>query len=318
MTTPLSYLSASGGQARTILPLTWFTLGVSIFVCVAIGVCLWLALRRARQRPWPLDMRSVPVERGGSGLRWIGIGLALSAVPLLVTLVWTMVALAGAQTPNQTAMTLDVTPHQWWWEVRYDSPRPNETFSTANEIHIPVGEAVRVRLHGADVIHSFWIPQLSGKTDAIPGQTNVTWLQAQQSGRYEGQCTEYCGMQHAHMALEVVAESPDAFAAWRANQLQPAQPPATATLQSGKEVVEYRCGLCHKVRGTRAAAVSAPDLTHVGSRRWLAAGTVPNDPGHLAAWILAPQSFKPGTLMPPQQLQGQQLADVVAYMATLR
>lgn len=318
MSAPLGYLSADGARAATILPLTWFTLGISLLVCAVIAACLAWALRRAGLRRWPIDMRAVGVERGGAGLRWIGIGLALSALPLFAILAWTMQALAATRLPERTALVLDVSAHQWWWEVAYHGDSPAGSFTTANEIHIPVGQPVRVRLHGGDVIHSFWVPKLNGKTDAIPGETTQTWMQADAPGRYRGQCTEYCGAQHAQMGLEVVAESPQDFAAWRARQLQPASAPQSAEAKRGAALVEYRCGLCHQVRGTTTGAVVAPDLTHVASRRRIASAALPNNAATLAAWIQDPQRVKPGTLMPPQGLDAQQLVDVVAYLETLQ
>jgi cytochrome c oxidase subunit 2 len=316
--TPLGYLDAAGPRAHIILPLTWFTLLLSLAVCITIAALLWMGVRRSRTIP-ASDIRSVPVARGGDGIRWITVGLLISAVPLLITLVWTMVALARvAGPPAHPGLTLDITAHQWWWEVRYDSDRASNIFATANEIHIPVGVPVLVRLHGGDVIHSFWVPKLSGKTDAIPGQTNFSWMQAQAPGRYRGQCSEYCGDQHANMAFEVVAEPLADFEQWRSRQLQAAPAPATAAQQHGLSVVEYRCGLCHQVRGTRAGAVSAPDLTHLMSRRMIAAGTLPNNAGTLAGWIQNAQQVKPRSLMPNQYLTGPQLSDVEAYLELLK
>ena len=317
--TPLSYLSSAGRRADITLPLTWLTLIISILVCLIIAVLLWQAVRRARANGGAEATRTAPVERGADGVRWIKVGLLLSAAPLLVTLVWTMVALAKVSgPPANPALTLDVTGHQWWWEVEYHGSGPSETFRTANEIHIPVGVPVLVRLHGADVIHSFWVPKLTGKTDTIPGQTNISWLQARQPGRYQGQCTEYCGFQHAHMAFEVVAESNVVFEQWRTHQLEAAPAPGTDEQRRGMELVEYRCGLCHQVRGTSAGAISAPDLTHLMSRRMLAAGTLFNNPGNLVGWIQDPQGIKPGSLMPEQYLSAQQLTDLGAYLESLR
>lgn len=317
-TSPLGYLDAAGNRADTILPLTWFTVIVSVLVCLVIGMLLWIGVKR-RQAAGPTDIRSVPVQRGGNGLRWISVGLMLSAVPLLITLVWTMVALARVSGPPlRPALTLDVTGHQWWWEIRYNSTLPAEVFTAANEIHIPTGVPVLVRLHGGDVIHSFWVPKLSGKTDAIPGQTNLSWMQARLPGRYRGACSEFCGAQHANMAFEVVAEAREDYERWRAAQLEAAPDPASQPQIRGRALVEYRCGLCHQVRGTRAGAISAPDLTHVMSRHTLASGTIPNTPGNLAAWIQNAQALKPGSLMPNQSLSGAQLSDVLAYLETLK
>jgi cytochrome c oxidase subunit 2 len=316
---PLGYLDAAGQRAQTTLPLTWLTLIISVVVCLIIAILLWLGIRRSRAAGGAEETRAVEVARGGNGLRWISIGLSISAVPLLVTLVWTMVALAKVSgPPANPGLTLDVTGRQWWWDVRYDAAEPDQSFSTANEIHIPVGVPVLVRLHGADVIHSFWVPKLSGKTDTIPGQTNLTWLEASEPGRYRGQCTEYCGFQHAHMAFEVVAESQADFDRWREHQVQPAAAPATPQQERGMELVQYRCGLCHEVRGTSAGAITAPDLTHLMSRQTIAAGTLVNGPGTLGAWIEGPQLLKPGTLMPNQNLTAEQLSDTLAYLETLQ
>lgn len=317
---PLSYLdSAAGLRAQTTLPLTWFTLAISVTVCVIIAVLLLIAVSRARSLTGASEMSSVPIERGRTGLRWISIGLILSSIPLTATLVWTMLTLAAiAGPPARPGLVLDVTGRQWWWEVQYTSSHPQENFTTANEIHIPVGVKVLIRLHGGDVIHSFWVPKLSGKTDAIPGQTNLTWLQADQPGRYLGQCSEYCGYQHAHMQFEVVAERQADFEKWLALQRAQAGPPDTEAQTRGLALVEYRCGLCHQVRGTTAGAVSAPDLTHLMSRRTLAAGTLLNNPGNLGGWIENPQAVKPGSLMPDQSLSAQQLSDTLAYLETLQ
>jgi cytochrome c oxidase subunit II len=316
---PLNYLTAAGQRAQATLGLTWFTLIVSILVCVIITLLLWVAVRRARVSGGAAETRATALSDAVGGERWIGIGLVLSAVPLLVALVWTMVTLAAVAEPaTPPGMVIDVTGHQWWWEVRYAAAEPDQIFTTANEIHIPVNTRVRVRLHGADVIHSFWVPQLTGKTDTIPGQTNVSWLEARNPGRYLGQCTEYCGWQHAHMRLEVVAESKADFERWRAQQLQPAPSPETAAQARGRDLVEYRCGLCHQVRGTDAGSGVGPDLTHLESRRMIAAGSLANQPGNLAAWIEDAQAIKPGNLMPNQGLTAQQLQDVVAYLDSLK
>jgi cytochrome c oxidase subunit II len=318
MNSPLSYLDAAGSRANHILPLTLFTLAVSVIVCIVIAVLLWMAVRRGRA-PQGAAIATVPVERGRNGLRWISVGLALSAVPLLVTLVWTMFALAAvAGPPSNPALVLDITARQWWWDVQYNGALPSDQFNTANEIHIPVGRPVLVRLHAGDVIHSFWVPKLTGKTDVIPGQTNQSWMQADAAGRYLGQCSEFCGWQHAHMQFEVVAEPDADFNAWLQSQREAAAPPLNDAAARGLEVVQSRCALCHQVRGTRAGAVSGPDLTHLMSRGTLAAGTLPNTPGSLAGWIQDSQDLKPGSLMPNQYLSAQQLSDVVVYLETLK
>lgn len=314
--TPLSYLDSSGAQAGAILPLTWFLLLVSIAVCLVIGYLLWRAVRRA---PRTAEGAATTVTRSRGGAQLIYMGVAISSVILLVALGWTMATLAQiARMPPRPQVEVDVTAHQWWWEADYGGAIPGERFTTANEIHVPVGAKVLLRLHGGDVIHSFWVPKLTGKTDVIPGQTNLTWLEADEPGVYRGQCAEYCGMQHAHMGFEVVADPPDRFAEWRRAQLQTAPPPATAEQARGLALVEYRCALCHTVRGTSAGSNVGPDLTHVASRRMIAAGTLPTNRGSLAGWIEDPQAVKPGAKMPPQHLGGPDLQAVLAYLGTLK
>jgi cytochrome c oxidase subunit 2 len=249
------------------------------------------------------------------GLRWIGIGLALTILALIAALARTVAVMAAIGAPaGQPALTLEITGHQWWWEVRYLGPTPDQTFVTANEIHIPTGRPVLVKLNGADVIHSFWIPALAGKTDTIPGRTNLTWMQADRAGLYRGQCTEYCGVQHAHMAAFVTADPPAAFEAWRANQLRAAAPADS----EGETLFVQRCGACHTVRGTDAGGVAGPDLTHLMSRQTLAAGTVPNTRSGLSGWIANPQALKPGARMPAADLSGPELGRVAAYLETLK
>ncbi len=316
---PLSYLTSAGARAARVVPLTWYLFIVSMVVCVVIAALLWGAVRRARPQDRRVEMSAIPVERGRDGLRWISVGLLVSAVPLTVALVWTMVTLAAvAGPPAHPALVLDVTGRQWWWQVRYNADSPPDIFETANEIHIPIGVPVLVRLHGGDVIHSFWVPQLTGKTDTIPGQVNLSWIEADKPGRYLGQCTEFCGFQHAHMQFEVVAEPRAQFEQWVSEQRRSAPPPATPEATRGLALVEYRCGLCHRVRGTDAGAFSAPDLTHLMSRRKIAAGTLLNNPGNLVGWIQNPQNIKPGNLMPNQGLSAAQLSDTLAYLETLK
>ena len=312
---PLAYLDSAGPRAGAIVPLTWYMLIVSILVCVIIGWLLLRALRSAQGSGGAAETRAVAVAEGPSGLLWIRNGLLISGVPLLIALVWTMVTLAAVSgPPSHPALTLDVTGHQWWWEVRYEGTQAADTFTTANEIHIPVGQRVLIRLHGGDVIHSFWVPKLSGKTDMIPGQVNLSWLEARTPGVYTGQCSEYCGLQHAHMLLQVIAQPQQEFSVWREQQLHTATPADSPAAEHGAQLVEYRCGLCHQIRGTHAGAHSAPDLSHIAGRRTLAAGMLPNNVGTLAAWIENAHGLKPGNLMPNQQLTGEDLSDVLAYL----
>ena len=221
--------------------------------------------------------------------------------------------------PSDPALSIEVTAQRWWWDVRYRDPTPSESFSTANEIHIPVGRPVELILRSLDVIHSFWVPNLNGKKDLIPGQINSLYLQADRPGVFRGQCAEFCGLQHANMALHVVAEAPDAFARWQAQQRRPAPEPQTEEQRRGRDLfMASSCVLCHAIAGTGAGGVTGPNLTHVASRLSLAAGTLPNTPGHLAGWIVDPQMLKPGNNMPPNLLSAGELQALLSYLETLR
>ena len=315
---PMTYLRSFGTKADEVLPLTWGLMIISILVVIIVCVLLARALFAS-----PAAVRDaagrLPVERPVGGLSWIYIGVGISAVVLFASAVWTMVTLAAVGQPTEKpAFTIEITGHQWWWQVRYLRDQPYLTFTTANEIHIPVGVPVAVNLKSADVIHSFWVPALTGKTDLIPGQTNVTWMEAKEPGVYRGQCTEYCGAQHAHMALTVVASDANDFKAWRQAQLQDAPEVIVPAVESGETAFIQKCGVCHTVRGTRAGGIVGPDLSHLMQRRIIAAGTLPNTVGSLAGWIADPQHIKPGSLMPQPEVSPAQLQKIVAYLQTLK
>ena len=315
---PLEYLITHGPRADPATGLTWFLLLVSVVVIAIFTVAVvWGALARRRPRG-AADFDTGTVLPDGGGLAWIYAGVPLTVAVLVVALFWTMTALAAIDHPRmRPALTLDVTGRQWWWQVGYPAGDGVGAFSTANEIHIPAGRPVLVHLHGGDVIHSFWVPALTGKTDTIPGRDNVTWLQADHPGLYRGQCTEYCGLQHANMGVFVYADAPADFARWRAAQAQPA--PAAAGLPAqGEAIAVAHCGMCHSIDGTAAHGMRGPNLTHVAGRRTLAAGTLVNTVNTLSGWVSDPQAQKPGALMPTTDLSGPQLHAVVAYLETLR
>jgi cytochrome c oxidase subunit 2 len=315
----MGYLQTYGPRADPATSLLW---GLIILSLAVVGIVTALAVAGVvvRRHRGPIsDIAALPVERGASGLAWFYVGMPLTVVALIGALVWTIMVLAAVDSPAaEPRVTIEVTGHQWWWEARYRGAAPNDTFTTANEIHIPTGEPVMIRLMGADVIHSFWIPALSGKTDTIPGQTNFTWLQTNRPGDYLGQCAEYCGLQHAHMAVRVVAQAPADFETWRRGQLAPAPSPTEASVLTGRTLFVVRCGACHTVRGTDAGGVHGPDLTHLMSRATLAAGAVPNDVSGLSGWIANPQALKPGAKMPATFLSGPQLTAMVDYLETLK
>ncbi len=312
---PMSYLHTFGPAGDAATRLGWGLGIVSIVVVVVITILLLGAVLRRRARSD--DPNALAVQRDEGGMPWIYVGVGVSTVVLLGCALWTMFTVAAVAMPAHTNLTLQVTAAQWWWSVRYENKEPGRIFTTANEIHIPVGVPVRIELKSEDVIHSFWIPRLAGKMDVIPGQTNVTWLQADHPGTYRGQCGEYCGAQHAHMAMVVVADTPQDYAAWVHGQLSDAVAPETPPLRAGQQAFEAHCAACHAVRGTRAGGILGPDLTHLMSRHMIAAGLLPNTPGNLAAWIADAQALKSGSRMPSLALSGRDLSSVVAYLQTL-
>jgi len=244
-------------------------------------------------------------------------------IPLL-----TVIALVGgsltlghsiAAKPPADALTIKIVGRMWWWEVHYLHEDGSVAATTANEMYIPVGQPVKLLLTSREVIHSFWVPQLHGKTDMLPGRTNATWFTAEETGVYRGQCAEFCGSQHALMMFTVRAVPPDKFRTWLATQQQSARLPTNAQERRGQRVfMENDCGQCHRLRGASASGTLGPDLTHFGSRSTLAAGVRPNNTGHLAGWIADPQKIKPGNKMPATLLTPQQLLDLVAYLQNLK
>jgi cytochrome c oxidase subunit II len=217
----------------------------------------------------------------------------------------------------KSALDVTVIGHQFWWEFRY----PKLGIVTANELHIPLSthqrpEPTYLRLLSADVDHSFWVPQLNGKTDLIPNHPNEMWMDPQQPGLYLGQCAQFCGVEHAKMLIRVYVDTPDQFAAWVANQQQPAVD--DAAVAAGRQIFETEaCVNCHTVSGTAAKGTFGPDLTHLMSRATIASGAAPNTPENLHAWIQNPNTFKPGALMPAMQLDDRQIDQIVAYLLTL-
>jgi cytochrome c oxidase subunit 2 len=313
-----SYMDATGAAGRREATLGWWLTGIAS--AVVLGVCVAIVLGIARRRADDAA-DSLPARREiSSGLAWIYVGTAITLVILLVTFTGTMVTLNAASRPRVTpSLTLDVTGHQWWWEIRYrDAANADLAFTTANEIHLPIGTPVRVRLQTADVIHSFWLPQIAGKMDLIPGQVNEMWVQAERPGVSRGMCGEYCGLQHAEMALVVTAESPQQFARWAAHARSPAVAPVTADAQVGRVVFVRSCGACHTVAGTEAMGHVGPELTHFATRATIGAGALANSPANLASWITAAPRVKEGARMPAIPLDAEQLRSVIAYLETLR
>jgi cytochrome c oxidase subunit II len=309
-----SALNPYGPFAARISRMSWIIFIVSALIFLATMGFLWKAVRAHRTKAG-LN------ERQG----WTFVVLAGIAVPLVILfafLVYSVsVANVNAKALPDDALTIEARGYQWWWDFLYrgSEDNPSAGARVSNEFHIPVGQTVRIELHSLDVIHSFWVPNLHGKMDMIPGRTTTIALQADRPGVFRGQCAEFCGLQHAHMAFVVVAEPEEQFNAWLAHQRSPALEPTDPALLRGREVfLTTSCGMCHAIRGTLALAGVAPDLTHIGSRRTLAAGTIPNTPGHLAGWIADPQSIKPGNRMPPNNLPSTDLTALVSYLGSLK
>lgn len=320
----MSYLRTEGPAADPGSALNVGLMLISIAVVCIIAALLLHALLR-RRPPLAADAQGrLPVGPDKGGLRWIYIGVGISSAVLLASTVWTIRTLAAIAAPHrEPSLTLEVRAHQWWWEITYGAPGPAPAVVTANEIHIPVGEPVLFKLRTDDVIHSFWVPKLAGKTDMIPGQDNAMWVQADRPGIYRGQCAEFCGAQHAHMAFYVIAEEPAAFLAWQQKQLaasnaQQEQGQQGQRVRQGWQLFMQNCSSCHTVRGTPAAGRLGPDLTHLMSRRTIAAGMLPNNTGSLSGWVADAQSVKPGARMPSMDLRPQDLRAVVDYLETLQ
>jgi len=300
-------LQTAGPAAHSIATVSWVLLigGGAIFVGV-------MALLGCAMRHKGGNVKPVWWIAGGGVLFPAVVLAALFAWSLPLSPLWKPVPPAGA-------LVVSVTGHMWWWDVRYRDAAGTE-IATANEIRIPTGRPVYVALGSGDVIHSFWVPALAGKMDMVPGRLQHLLLSADKPGVYRGQCAEYCGEQHALMALHVVAEAPDAFDAWLAAQARPAAPPMTARQAAGRDAfLAQRCDACHTVRGVGAESRLGPDLTHVGNRLYLGAGTLPNTDDARARWIAHIQQVKPGSRMPSyQRLDTDTLAALADWLGSLK
>jgi cytochrome c oxidase subunit 2 len=329
--------------AARIAELGWVMIAVATVVCVTVFGGLVLALR-ATPRETGSAARPAPWTGGEHGADRVVIwaGMVIPAAILVFTFGYTVLTLrqvagaAGAGGATSFAahedhaersapglvqadqgilptVTLNLTGHQWWWEVEY----PDEQLVTANEVRIPQGVPVQLRLTSNDVIHSFWVPQVTGKVDLIPGKTNTLTVRAEQAGSYRGLCGEFCGLQHAHMHLRLVVESADAYVRWLERERQPARSPSTPEAEAGRGIFMARCGECHTVRGVTDGA-RGPDLTHLASRLTLGAGIQENTRANLAAWATNAQAMKPGNKMPSIPLPDDDLTALLAYLEGLQ
>ncbi len=305
-----SVLDAAGPQAEAIEGLWWLIFFIALGVFAAVMVMLAAAvLRRGHRTSSEMTMT-----------RWVVAASAMTVVILLVWLVASVsVGRATASPRMGDAVTINITGRQWWWQLEYVDPLPSNRFKTANEILIPAGRPIVVNVTSRDVIHSFWVPNLHGKRDLVPGYVTSLWFQADREGTYRGQCAEFCGYQHANMAIFVRAVSEADYQAWLVAQRKPAADPASAVQQRGRDVfLRATCPQCHAIRGTLAGGAFGPDLTHVGSRASIAAGVLPNTADNLQRWIRNPQQFKPGNKMPPHDLNDGDLQAVADYLRSLK
>jgi cytochrome c oxidase subunit II len=305
-----SALDPAADEAARLAALSW-----SLFIGAAVifgGVMLLLAYAvfATGNRRWLGHPRMV-----------IAGGLVFPVVTLTALLTFGIVLLRDTNAASdENPLAIEVIGEQYWWRVRYGADGDQPGFTTANELRVPVGRAVAVAVTSADVVHSIWIPNFAGKIDMIPGRVNTLRFTAEREGVYRGVCTEFCGDQHARMAFDVVALSPDEFEAWRRGQASDAREPATPLQEFGKVVfARGGCGSCHVVRGTEAVGQLGPDLTHLGSRRSIGAGSYPNNVGTLAGWIADTQHLKAGARMPSfSSFSGEELRAVASYLDALK
>lgn len=302
-----SSLEPQGPVASAAADLWWLMLwlGTAVFI-VVIGL-LVVGLTRRQLSP--------EGEDSPTSERWLRGGVVITIALLAIVFGATLVAMRQVQAePPPGALEIEIVGHQWWWEVHY----PAGGATTANELHLPVGRPVALRLTSADVIHSFWVPALAGKIDLLPDGTNTLVLQADEPGEHKSTCAEFCGLQHYQMGLRVVAEPAGAFADWIESQREPALEPDGATAGRGRDLfMGSDCATCHTVRGTPADGDVGPDLTHLASRQELGAGALPNTPMDLASWVANPHTVKEGVDMPAAGLSQEEIDAIVAYLGTL-
>jgi cytochrome c oxidase subunit 2 len=308
----------SGAAAIYQLWVLFFWVCAGVFVVVMAALVAALSRRRATSQPLtvPALDQDTPAERRLTSLLTIGTGI--TAAILVVFTVTSYAVGTKLFAAAENALDVELIGHRWWWEVRYPASVAGQTVTAANEIHIPAGRQVRVTLQADDVIHSLWVPNLHGKMDLIPGQTNRLVLAADHPGTFRGQCAEFCGLQHAFMALYAVAAAPDEFHRWLDHEKRSAPEPATDADKHGRDVFAENCAVCHPIRGFREDGKIGPDLTHVATRIDIGAGRLPNSRGNRAGWISDAPSLKPGVYMPPFRLQPDDLQALLGYLDTLR
>ncbi|OLP57929.1 cytochrome c oxidase subunit II [Xaviernesmea oryzae] len=312
-TNPQSALNAEGSSALALKDLILLIVLVCTLIWLAVvGFLLWsLTRRREAARQDPQTERRMR--------RSVYTALAITALIVAGLTLASFNATRHLDAGEGPEVVIRVKAQQWWWQFTYPNADGEPAFQSANELHIPVGRRIRLELEALDVVHSLWIPSLAGKLDMIPGRKNILTLQALRPGTYRGQCAEFCGLQHSHMAFAVVAETAADYQRWWLAQAAPASLPQTEEARAGQAVFMAKpCAACHTIRGTEARGSTGPDLTHVGSRATIGAGLLERTRGSLAAWIADPQTLKPGNNMPLVPLSSDELRQVSAYLDALK
>lgn len=313
-----SALEPAGPQATHIADLFHLFLLITAGVYVLVIIAMLLALRKRNAGAAAEVVGSDPkVERSTTVV--VSTCVGITAIILFALMLADLVTGRRLHAREANPLPIQVIGHQWWWEIQYQEGSPSNRVTTANELHIPTGRMIEFDLRSRDVIHSFWFPNLNGKKDLVPGHPTRAQFRADRPGMYLGQCAEFCGLQHAHMRLTLVAEEPAKFAEWYKAQQQTPPEPSDDSQKRGKELfLTTSCVLCHTVQGTGAAARVGPDLTHIAARRMIGAGTLTNEPGALSAWVANPQHFKPGAKMPQNPFKPDDLQKIVSYLGTLK
>ena len=314
-----SIFDPASPEAMAVTRLWWWLFGAGLVIWLGVVAVAVRAGLSAHGAPGSDEIIHDAPGTARRVQRVIIAAVLSTAVILAAILVYSFsVGHALAQHTDQR-LVIEVTGHRWWWEVRYPSADPTRIVTTANEIHVPVGVPVQVRLASDDVIHSFWAPNLNGKRDLVPGYASALWFRADTPGVYRGQCAEFCGLSHAKMAFFVIAQPRAAFDAWYAGTSRPAATPTDLLALRGESLFMHSgCALCHNIAGTTAGGQAAPDLTHVASRRTIAAGMLDNTPQNIARWIFDPSVIKPGARMPSFHFPADEMNAVVAYLETLK
>jgi cytochrome c oxidase subunit 2 len=307
-----SAINPQGDEAKRIAGVWWLMFGLAIAVYVVVAGFVIVSGLRGRRRGARDAAGDEPLH--DSKFIWVG-GIIVPVMILVLLAVVTVHTGAALRNPKAGELRVDVAGERWWWRVSYHDP----SFETANEIHLPVGRPVAIRLTSDNVVHSFWVPQLASKVDTIPGQPNVLRFRPEKIGVYRGLCAEFCGIQHARMQFLVIVQSPEDFGRWQARRENPAAEPTSEAAARGRMVFEKEaCAGCHTIDGTSAQGTLGPNLTDLGTRSTIASATLDNTTHNLTEWIENPRKWKPGVIMPPAVISHDDVRAIVAYLESLK